>query len=381
MELIVKTFHGLEEVLAEELRQLGAANPKPLKRAVAVEGDLELMYKANLHLRTALRVLRTIHKFRARNEDELYRNIYQYNWGQWMGVNQTLAIDPVVSSEHFRHSRYVALKVKDAIVDQFRKKTGRRPSVDTQNPDLRINVHVWDQEFTLSLDSSGDSLHKRGYRARGHRAPLNEALAAGMILLSEWDGKKPLIDPMCGSGTIPMEAAMISAGFAPGLKRKGYGFMDWKDYDPDLWKRLYTQAIVKAGEPMAEILASDISGRAMEPAQEAVDRFKFNQHIRLMTRSFQDVKPKSEEGILFMNPPYGERLLERDLFAMYKMIGDHLKTNFSGFDAWILSSNLSALKHVGLRPSRKITLFNGPLECKFQKFSMYRGSKKARFQN
>jgi len=376
MKFIVKTFHGLEGVLAKELESLGAKNIQALKRAVSFKGSKELLYKANLHLRTALRIIRPVYTFSAQNEDELYRKVTDFDWSAYLKLDQTFAIDSVVFSDSFRHSKYVVLKTKDAIVDQFRRKMGKRPSIDTDTPDVRFNVHVSHNDFTISLDSSGDSLHKRGYRNIGHKAPLNEVLAAGMLILTGWIKDVPLIDPMCGSGTILMEAAMIARNMPPGINRKRYGFMQWSDYDPTLWDRIYNEAKSQIVRPRVSIMGSDISSEAIDISKVASINLNLNADIILRKSSFKDLHPISKTGMLIMNPPYGERMEQDDIFAFYKSIGDHLKKNFTGFDAWILSSNKEALKHIGLRPSKKHTLFNGPLECKFQKFSLYQGSLK-----
>ena len=376
MKLVVKTFHGLEDVLAKELESLGAKDIYTLKRAVSFNGSKELLYKSNLHLRTALRIMLPVYTFSAYNENELYQKVGDFDWSDYIKLDQTFAIDSVVFSDYFRHSKYLVLKIKDAIVDQFRRKTGKRPSIDTETPDVRFNVYVSHENFTISLDSSGDSLHKRGYRNNQHKAPLNEVLAAGMLKLAGWNKDIPLIDPMCGSGTILMEAAMIARNMPPGINRKRYGFMKWNDYDPTLWDRVYNKAQSQIVRPMVKIMGSDISSEAIDISKVASINFNLNPEIRLTRSPFKDLHPTSKTGMLIMNPPYGERMEQDDIFSFYKMIGDHLKKNFTGFDAWILSSNKEALKHIGLHPSKKHTLFNGPLECKFQKFSLYQGSLK-----
>ena len=375
MELIVKTFHGLEEVLATEMRNLGLEDVQPVKRAVVAHTDLQGLYKANLHLRTALRVLVPIQRFTAPDEDQLYRILNRFPWEKWLRLDQTFAIDSTVSSPIFRHSKYVALRAKDALVDRFRNQTGKRPSVDTQFPDLRINLHVSNTDFTLSFDSSGESLHRRGYRAPGHRAPLNEVLAAGMLLIAGWDCKTPLVDPMCGSGTIVLEAGLMAANRAPGIQRKRYGFMTWKDFDETLWKKLYTQAIVRESPSEVPIVGGDISGRALDMAKDAAHRAKLPVNFTWMNRQFNQHPPQTDPGLIVMNPPYGERLDRVDVENLYQGIGDQLKQQYAGFAAWILSSNRDALKRVGLRPSAKKVLFNGPLECRFQKYDLFRGKK------
>ena len=374
-ELIAKTFFGLEQVLADELKILGAAKITIHNRAVSFEADNEVMYKSNYHLRTALRILKPILIFKSITPNNLYKNVKKYEWEKLFNVNETFAIDSVVSSEHFKHSKFVALKVKDAIVDRFRDREHERPSVDVNNPKIRINVHIAGDKCTISMDSSGDSLHKRGYRVAQTTAPLNEALAAGMILLSGWDRKSEFIDPMCGSGTIPIEAALIAHEIPPGYLREGYGFFKWNDFDEKLWEKIKAE-VKRKNKLDFKIIASDKSIYAIEPAQKNIEQAGLSKSISVMKKYFDELKPEDDNGTIIMNPPYGERLKEDDLNDFYKMIGDTLKTNFTGFDAWMLSANKDAMKHIGLRTSKRLTLFNGALECKFHKYSLYKGSKK-----
>jgi len=376
MKLLIKTFHGLEEVLAKEVRELGGKDVEILRRAISCEGDLKFLYGANHHLRTALKVLMPIKQFNARNEQELYDRTKQINWSEYFQLNQTFAIDSVVFSETFTHSKYVALKVKDGIADQFREKFNRRPDVDTQFPDIRINVHINQHEVSISMDSSGESLHKRGYRRSGHPAPLNECLAAGMLLLAGWEPSIPLIDPMCGTGTILIEAAMMASKMPPGHARRKYPFMNWKNFDKELWSTIVREGKAAMETPKAEISGGDIDSKSIDLAKMGSLDFGLGRLIHLERIDFKAHLTKNKKGILIFNPPYGERLVGKDLNAMYEQIGDHLKTNFTGFDAWILSSNTDAMKHIGLRPSQKLTLYNGPLECKFQQFSVFEGSLK-----
>ncbi|HIN39339.1 MAG TPA: hypothetical protein EYM84_03605 [Flavobacteriales bacterium] len=376
MKFLAKTFHGLEDVLAKELDVLGAKAVLPIKRAVSFEGDKKLLYKSNLHLRTALRILVPIAEFTANTDQELYNEVKSINWPEYININQTFAIDSVVFSERFTHSQYVALKVKDAIVDQFKERLGKRPSVDPKFADNRINVHIAHNKVSISLDSSGDSLHKRGYRRKGHIAPLNEVLAAGMLMLAEWDSTIPLIDPMCGSGTFLMEAAMMAYNMPPGIKKKHYSFMNWKDYDQDLWKKVSEESKSNMITPEVNIQGGDIAMQSIDLSKMASLDFNLRKAIKLERISFNKHLPSSESGMLILNPPYGERITPKDLFDLYESIGNQLKKSYAGFDAWIFSSNKEAMKRIGLRPSRKYTLFNGALECKFQKFSMYAGSHK-----
>ena len=381
MKLLVKTLHGLEDILAQELTALGAKDLVILKRAIEFEGDLELLYRANLELRTALRILVPFETFQVRHPDSLYRRIGKIDWSEYMGLEDTFAINAVVHSDLFRHSKFAALRVKDAIVDQFRNKSGRRPSVDIKNPDVRINLHISHNNCTLSLDSSGDSLHKRGYRKEALEAPINEVLAAGMILLSGWQKDCNFIDPMCGSGTILVEAAYIAHNVAPQQYRKRFGFMQWKDFDEALWNKVLKEAEAKQIEFSHQILGFDQDARAVIMTNKTILGAHLEGKITVEQQKFQELQPPPGEGILMMNPPYDERLEESNINELYKMIGDQLKQAFQGFQAWIISSNLQALKNIGLRPSKKLTLFNAALECRFQKFELYKGSKKQKYQS
>lgn len=380
-EMIAKTFYGLEAVLAEELRAIGAKNVHPINRAVSFEGDLSIMYKANYLCYTAIRVLKPIATFTVRNEEDLYKEINKIQWWRYMDVDQTLAIDAVLTHSAITHSKFAALKAKDAIVDAFRDKFKRRPSVDPIKPDLRINVHIFKDKCTLSLDSSGDSLHKRGYRISVDKAPLNEVLAAGLIKLSGWDGQTNLIDPMCGSGTLLIEAAMQAFGIAAGYYRKDFGFKHWKDFDNDLWKKIQTDALENQKDFEHQILGSDRSFKAISIAKENLKSAKLHKDIELTKCSFEELDLDIEEGVMICNPPYDERLNEADIKGLYQMIGDQMKQKLQGFNAWVLSGNLEVLKFVGLRPSRKIIVYNGPIECRFAKFEIYKGSKKAKYQH
>lgn len=378
LEIIAKTFSGLEQVLAAELKALGAEQILLQNRAVSYLGDHDLLYKSNLWLRTALRVLKSIHQFSATNEHRLYRGIQEIEWRDFLSVEDSLAVSAVVSSPHFNHSQYVALKVKDAIVDQFRQHFGRRPSVDVENPTLRIHIHIADQQCSLALDSSGESLHKRGYRLDKNVAPLNEALAAGLLLLAGWSGEQNFVDPMCGSGTIAIEAAMLAYNIPPGHNRK-FGFMKWRDWDSELWQRIRSEATAARRQFDCKIVGTDISRDTVRAAHKNVMQAGLDGKIDLAVSAFESFIPPVCPGLLVMNPPYGERMKKSDIEAFYKMIGDSLKQRFAGYEAWILSGNKGALKHIGLRPSQKHVLFNGGLECTFQRFSIYQGSVKSKY--
>ena len=374
-ELIAKTFKGLENVLAKELSELGAKDVKVLNRAVSFKGNNAMMYKANLWLRTALSILKPIHTFKAKNEVDLYKGIAQIDWSEFLTVDDTLSISTVVVSPYFNHSQFVALKAKDAIVDQFRSKFNKRPSIDTENPTILLNIHLTDDECSVSIDSSGESLHKRGYRLNSTIAPINEVLAAGMILLSEWDCNCNFIDPMCGSGTLPIEAALIAYNIPPGIFRKEFGFEKWKDFDADLFEDIYNDDS-NAREFKHSIIGSDISSGAIRISAENVKNAFLTNKIELQVKDFLSATPYEEPGIIIMNPPYGERIQKTNIEEFYESIGNVLKRSFAGFEVWIISGNKDSLEYIGLHPSKKLTLYNGAIECKFQKFTMYSGSKK-----
>ncbi|MCI4668117.1 MAG: THUMP domain-containing protein [Bacteroidia bacterium] len=368
---IAKTFQGLEEVLAHEIQGIGGSNIRILKRAVSFEGDKSTMYKANMFLRTAVRVLRSIKDFEAFNERQLYEQVYQIPWENFMEIGQTFTVDAVTGSHLFKNSHFVALKTKDALVDRFRKREGKRPSVDLQKPDLRIHINIQGNMARLYLDSSGNSLHLRGYRKAMTKAPLSEILAAGMILLSGWDGKTPFFDPMCGSGTLPIEASLIASNTAPGLFRKSFGFFSWIDFEEKLWQKIVDQALEQETELTTPIYASDISPLSIKISTENMKSAGFEDDIKLEKISFQKAPLPCDSGFLIMNPPYDQRLFHQNIQGFYKEIGDHLKQTYKGWTAWIISSNMEAMKRVGLKPSKRVQLFNGPLQCKYQGYELY----------
>jgi putative N6-adenine-specific DNA methylase len=374
-ELIAKTFQGLEEVLAKELTELGAGEIEIGRRMVAFKGDKEMMYRANFALRTAIRILKPIKHFEAKSADEVYDAIKAIHWEDYLGVDQSFAVDAVVFSNEFRHSKFVAYKVKDAIVDYFREKTGDRPSVRLTNPDLALNIHIAETKCTLSLDSSGESLHRRGYRQEAVEAPLNEVLAAGMIMMTGWNGECDLIDPMCGSGTIPIEAALIARNIAPGVFRKEYAFEKWPDFDQDLFDSIYNDDS-KEREFTHHIYGYDNNPRANEIATHNVKAAGVSRDVTLKLQPFQQFEQPEEKSIIITNPPYGERISTENLLDLYKMIGERLKHAFAGNDAWILSYRDECFDQIGLKPSEKVYLFNGALECQFRKYQLFDGKYK-----
>lgn len=375
---VAKTLHGLEGLLTKELEAIGATDIQPGRRMATFRGDQQVLYKANLYLRTAIRVLVPIKEFSASNEDELYQGVKSIRWSEYMRAFDTFAIDASVISSYFNHSHYVALKSKDAVVDQFRERTGERPSVDVKRPRFKIHLHIYEDKVTVYRDSSGDALYKRGYRQTSHTAPLNEVLAAGMIMLSGWKGETPFVDPMCGSATLPIEAAMIARNQAPGLGRK-FGFENWPDVNRRAWKEILEEAESKHKAVEIPIIAADQSLAAMGEARKSVAKAGLEPLITITRSTFSELVPPEEPGTLIMNPPYGERLEARDgeIEALYKSVGDQLKQQYSGWKAYMISSNVPALKKVGLRASTKLELFNGPLPCRFLGYELYKGSRES----
>ena len=372
IELIAKTFMGLEPVLAKELTRLGADNVQIGRRMVSFTGDKEMMYRANFSLHTAIKILKPIKHFKARSADDVYEEIKKMDWTEYLSDDSTFAVDAVVFSEEFRHSKFVSYKVKDAIVDQFREKTGKRPNISVANPDLRLHIHIAESDCTLCLDSSGESLHRRGYRQESVEAPLNEVLAAGMILMSGWQGDTDFIDPMCGSGTLLIEAALIARNMAPGLFRKEYAFEKWPDFDADLFDRIYNDDSQER-EFKHHIYGYDIDMKAVNTARLNVKAAGLTADITIEQQDFKDFTQPKEKSIIVTNPPYGERISTPDLLGTYRMIGERLKHQFVGGDAWILSYREECFEQIGLKPSLKIPLYNGSLECEFRKYQMFDG--------
>ncbi len=377
--MVAKTMFGFEEILAKELRNLGAGNVKEGVRSVFFEGDTGFMYKANLCLRTAIKIVKPIHSFRVRNEDDLYRKIYSMDWFNYLSIDTTFAIDATVNSDNFTHSLYVSQKTKDAIVDKFRDTDGGRPDVDIKFPDVRINIHIQNDQCNVALDSSGRSLHQRGYRTATNIAPINEVLAAGLLLLSGWDGQSDFLDPMCGSGTLLTEAAMIACNIPANINRKEFAFEKWHDFDADLFEKIIDSSLNKTREFHHKIVGYDKAPSAVRKAQENVVNANLSDYITIERKNFFDTEKFTESHLhMVFNPPYGERL-DIEMEDFYTDIGNTLKRNYPGTDAWFITSNLQALKFVGLRPSRKIKLYNSHLESRLVKYVMYEGSKKAKF--
>ena len=373
--MVAKTFRGLEGVLAKELHEIGAKDVVVLNRAVSFTGSKDLMYRANYYLRTALSILKPVIRTRIKNEVQLYNAARSLNWQDHLESRDTITIDSTVSTVNFNNSMFVSQKVKDAIVDQFRDACGRRPSVSNENPALRLNVHISNEDLTISLDSSGTSLHRRGYRIAHGQAPLNEVLAAGMIKLTEWKGNTNFVDPMFGSGTLLIEAALMAYHIPPGIFRKSFGFERWPDFDSQLFNEI-TEEDEERKSLRLSIAGGDISKKAFESASKNIINAMLTKKITIKQLSADDFIPPEGGGMAIINPPYGERIKQHELNALYMRIGDALKKHFDGYDVWIISSNKEAMKRIGLRPSARMTLYNGALECKYHKYEIYRGSRK-----
>ncbi|MDD6954389.1 MAG: THUMP domain-containing protein [Prevotella sp.] len=374
-ELIAKTFMGLEPVLAQELTELGANNVQIGRRVVSFTGDQEMMYRANFQLHTAIRILKPIKHFTARSADDVYEATKTVDWSQYILPGKTFSVDSVVYSEEFRNSRFVTYKVKDAIVDQFRERSGNRPNISVSNPDVRLHIHISDDDATLSLDSSGESLHRRGYRQESVEAPLNEVLAAGMILMTGWRGETDFIDPMCGSGTLLIEADLIARNMSPGIFRKEFAFEKWPDFDKELFDKIYNDDS-RERDFTHHIYGYDVDMKAVNTALLNVRAAGLTKDISVAQQDFKDFKKPAQEAIMVMNPPYGERISTPNLLGTYKMIGERLKREFAGNTAWILSYREECFEQIGLKPSLKIPLYNGSLECEFRKYMMFDGAMK-----
>ncbi|MFW6019177.1 MAG: THUMP domain-containing class I SAM-dependent RNA methyltransferase [Bacteroidales bacterium] len=374
--IVAKTMAGLEPVLKRELEAIGAEEAEAINRAVIFKGDNEVLYKANYWPYTALRILKIIDEFDVKDENDLYNKIKRIKWYKLMDLDGTLAIDTFLHNSTMTHSRFVSQKIKDAIVDQFRDMFERRPSVDTENPELRINVHINKNHCTISLDSSGDSLHKRGYRQETNKAPINEVLAAGMLKLAGYDGNQNLLDPMCGSGTILIEAALMASNMPSAFYREEFGFFKWMDFEPLLWRQIKKEAFQFQKDPEGEIVGFDMNQNTITKAKANAKFAKLHHDIEFRQIEFSQSSKPFNEGLIVMNPPYGERMKMQNMDEFYKMVGDTLKTEYKGFNAFIISSDIEAIKHIGLKTSEKHILYNGALECRFNKYELYEGSRK-----
>lgn len=374
--MLAKTMFGLEEVLAEELRKLGAQNIKPMNRAVSFKGDKGFMYKANLNLRTALRILKPIAHFQAHDEKELYKKLCEIDWTAIFDLNATFATHATTHSEIFTHSKYASLVMKDAIADTFRNKFDKRPNVDPEMPDVSINLHIAKHTCTVSLDSSGDSLHKRGYKSDAVTAPMNEVLAAGLILLSDWNKISNFHDPMCGSGTILIEAALIAYNIPSNIFRERFGFEGWKDFDPKLWETIKEASLDKETNYYGKITGSDNFQKAVRISRTNIDNALMHDNIKVTNSDFFETEIAPGTFVMF-NPPYGERI-DLGVNDFYEKVGTTLKHNYQGCTIWLISSDIENMKLIGLKPNHKIKVMNGELECSFRKFEVYEGSQKAK---
>lgn len=375
LKIQIKTFFGLEQILAEEIKKLGGKNVEIKNRAVNCEGDLGFLYKINYSARTALKILVPVFEFKAFNQHQFYNKLSAIAWEEYMDVDQSFAIDSTVNSETFKHSQFVTLKMKDAIVDYFQDKFKKRPNVETRNPDIKFHLHIDRELVTVSLDSSGDPLFKRGYRKEQGEAPINEVLASGMLQLAGWDGKGNFLDPMCGSGTLLVEAAMIAMDLPAQTFRRGFAFQNWNNYDGELFAKIREVRINRVKEFTGKIIGYDIDARMLNAARANIEAAEMEDVIEVRKQNFFDSKKELFPLLMVFNPPYDERISINDN-DFYKKIGDTFKTSYPNTLAWLISSDLEAVKKIGLRPSRKIKLFNGKLETRFLQYEMYEGTKK-----
>lgn len=375
--IVVKTLTGLEELLAEELRQQGVQEPKVLRRGVSFQGGLEQLYRANMFCRTAISVLREIGSFSFSSQDDFYQKMRELDWGTHFGVEKTIVIYSVAArSELFTNTLFLSQLSKDAIVDAFREKTGERPSVNRDEADIRLNIYVNDNRCIVSLDSSGEPLFKRGYRREGGGAPLNEVLAAGLIMLSGWDKQSNFVDPMCGSATFSIEAGLMANDIAPGSMRKAFSFQNWNDYDAGLWEAIRAEAKNNQVGSRITIMASDMNAKVLDIARKNIMEAGLMGQIKLQRQEFFQFHPPAGGGWVMLNPPYGQRLKQENLPEFYRSIGDTLKNNYPGYKAGIITSDISAMKSIGLKPVLRTTVFNGALECKYMVYELFRGSHK-----
>lgn len=371
-ELIAKTFQGLEEILAQELIELGADNVQIGRRMVSFTGDKEMMYRANFCLRTAVRILKPIRHFRAADADAVYEAVKSIEWDQYLSLDTTFSVDSVVYSTEFRHSKFVAYKVKDAIADYFREKTGQRPNIKLTNPDIKLNIHIAETDCTLSLDSSGESLHQRGYRVATVEAPINEVLAAAIVRMSGWDYQSDLIDPFCGSGTILVEAALMARNIYPGIFRKEFGFEKWKDFDADMLQRIFDDDSAER-EFHHRIYGYDLNLRAVEAATANAKAAGVADCVEVAQRDVRKFAQPAMPAVMVTNPPYGERLASADVLSLYRTLGERLKHQFVGGEAWVICSREECFEQMGLKPSLKTPLYNGSLDCELRKYQIFDG--------
>lgn len=379
-KMIAKTFYGFETILSNELLKLGAKKIEIGVRNVSFYGNLGFLYKSNFYLRSAIRILMPINSFRINDVKDLYSSVYNFGWEDYIKVNNTFIIESVLNTDFFSHSLFVSQRVKDGIVDRFRKLYNKRPDVDIENPDIKINIHISKDICTISLDSSGKPLNQRGYRSQTNIAPINEVLAAGIVMLSNWDCKSDFLDPMCGSGTILIEAAMYATNYPVNIERQNFSFKKWNNFDIDLFEMIKSSVLNKVKPFNYKIIGYDKAPSAILKCNQNIINSNTEKLIEISENNFFNTKKSNNDFLhILFNPPYGERL-KVDIQSFYKQIGDTLKTNYSNSNAWFITSGIEALKYVGLRPSRKIKLFNGKLESRLAKYEIYSGSKKTHKQ-
>lgn len=375
MQLVAKTLYGLEEILKKEIEEIGGQNVKAGNRVVTFEGDKELMYKCNLWSRLAISILVPIAEFRFNDEKDLYRKFSKLEFGDYLTVKKTFAVKGAVHSKQFNYTQYPMLVLKDAIADYFRAKYNERPSVDTEKPNVLFDLYISENSCTVSLNSSGAALFQRGYRKGTGEAPLNEVVAAGLIYLSGWDMESNFVDPFCGSGTLPIEAALIANGIPSNISRKHYGFQHWADYDEKLWEKIYDEAPrVPKRDLNFKIIGSDTDGDVILKARENVKALPLGKTIEFEVKDFNDFEAPEGGGTLICNPPYGERLADLDVGDLYQSIGNYFKKKLPGYTCWVMSSNLEAFKKIELKPSKKIQVYNGSLSCDFRRYDIFKGS-------
>lgn len=373
--ILVRTMPHLESTLAKEIIGLGLPVVREHRRMIETSGALLDVYRCNLYLRTALRVLLPIQEFAMRQPDDLYRKALKIDWSSYLGLDQTFAIDSTVHSAYFKHNHFASLRLKDAIADSFMAKHKRRPNVDSEKPDVLFHLHIDEREVTISLDSSGHSLNRRGYRVNGGKAPLNEVLAAAMILNSGWDGQRALLDPMCGSGTILIEAAMFACNMAPQALCEDFGFMHWKNFDRSVWRSLQQEALQAEKTCTAKLVGNDADAHQLKLARTNLEEIGLHDLVELRHADFTEVMPHADSGTIILNPPYGLRVDDDIAPDLYKRIGSHWKHHFAGWDAWIISSNLEALKQIGLKHSKKMIMKNGQLDCRYMQYTLFKGTR------
>lgn len=379
INITLKTFYGFEQVLSEELSELGYKEPEILNRAVRIKGTWRDVYFLNLNIRCAISVLVEVKKFPIREEDELYKRCMRINWTEYFTLDKTFAVKGAVFSDLFKHTQYPFLLVKDAIADKFRERYDDRPDVNVKNPQVVFDVYINNGDVTISLNTSGAPLFQRGYRETAGIAPLNEVVAAGLIRMSGWDMKSTFVDPFCGSGTLLIEAGLMAAGLPPMLERQHFAFKNFVNYDAELWEEIQSAIPKRVTELPCRIIGSDMSAEMVTKTRRNLRGLPMGRFIETNVNSFSETTKPEGNGVMVSNPPYGERMGE-EIEQLYEGLGDWMKTVMKGYDCWVLSSNLEALKHLGLRPDKKIKVFNGDLECSFRKFSVYEGSKRTKFQ-